>query len=292
MADRSTVSPAEARPDPPPVPSRWREAGDHWRLYRHLVVAQIRSEWQYRTSFVFFVLAQAAVTVLELAAILLLLEVVPELGGWDRAQIVLLYGLATVPFALTDVVVSPVEDLAGYVREGTFDRLLLRPMSALVQLCAMEFELRRVGKVVPNLVALVWGLGANDVSWDLRSVVLVVGAMIVGSAVYTALWVLSASTSFWVVSALEATHAFTFGGQFANQYPLHLYPGWVRAVLGWAEPLAFVAYVPTLSLLDAPNPLAVPDWLILVSPVAAAGAIGAALLVWSAGIRHYQGTGS
>ena len=275
-----------------PSPRSWRDLGDHWHLYRRLVVAQIRSEWQYRTSFAFFALAQAAVTVLELAAILLLLEVVPELGGWNPGQIVLLYGLATVPFALTDVVVSPVEALAGYVREGTFDRLLLRPVSALVQLCAMEFELRRVGKLLPNLAALVWGLAVNDIDWGLRSIVLILLAMVVGSVIYAALWIASAATSFWVVSALEATHAFTFGGQFANQYPLHLYPGWIRAVLGWAVPLAFVAYVPALALVDAPNPLALPGWLILVAPAASIGALGVSLLVWSAGIRHYQGTGS
>ncbi len=264
----------------------------HWRLYRRLIGAQIRSEWQYRTSFILFVLAQAMITALELAAIVIILEVVPDLGGWSPAQVALLYGLATVPFALTDVIISPVEDLATYVRMGTFDRLLLRPMSAMVQLCAMEFELRRAGKLIPNVAALVVGLVATDLAWSAATVGRLVLALVVGSLIYSALWITAAAISFWLVSAQEATNALTYGGNFANQYPLHLYPRWIRAVLGWAVPLAFVAYVPAIEILEAPNPLDVPSWFVAASPVVALASLGVAWMVWSAGIRHYQGTGS
>lgn len=273
------------------IPTRG-EVGAHWRLYRRLIGAQIRSEWQYRTSFVFFVSAQALVTALELAAIVIILDVVPDLGGWSPAQVALLYGLATVPFALTDVLISPVEDLSTYVRMGTFDRLLLRPMSALVQLCAMEFELRRAGKLIPNVAALVFGLVANDLAWTIGTVMRIALALTVGSLIYTALWITAAAVSFWLVSAKEATNALTYGGNFSNQYPLHLYPRWIRAVLGWAVPLAFVAYVPAIELVDAPNPLSVPGWFVAASPVVALASLVAAGMAWSAGIRHYQGTGS
>jgi ABC-2 type transport system permease protein len=288
-----TVDPSGLRP---PVGSGRRptrdEVGAHWRLYRRLVGAQIRSEWQYRTSFVFFVTAQAMITALELAAIVIILDVVPDLGGWSPAQVALLYGLATVPFALTDVIISPIEELSTYVRMGTFDRLLLRPMSALVQLCATEFELRRAGKLIPNLAALVVGLVANDLAWTIGTVMRIALALTVGSLIYAALWITAAAVSFWLVSAKEATNALTYGGNFSNQYPLHLYPRWIRAVLGWAVPLAFVAYVPAIEILDAPNPLSVPGWFVAASPVVALASLVAAGMAWSAGIRHYQGTGS
>ena len=290
LADDRT--PTDGPVDDPAARGPVAELRAHWGLYRRLVGAQIRSEWQYRTSFVLFVTAQAMITALELAAIVIILDVVPDLGGWSTAQVALLYGLATVPFALTDVVVSPIEDLSTYVRLGSFDRLLLRPMSAMVQLCAMEFELRRAGKLIPNVVALAYGLAATDPGWGLGTVLRLGLSLSVGSAVYTALWITAAAIAFWLVSAQEATNALTYGGNFANQYPLHLYPRWIRAVLGWAVPLAFVAYVPAIELLDAPNPLGVPGWFFVASPLVAAAALGVALLVWSAGIRHYQGTGS
>jgi ABC-2 type transport system permease protein len=268
------------------------DVGTNGRLYRRLVVAQIRSEWQYRTSFVLFALAQALITALELAAILIVLTVVDDLGGWTADEVILLYGLATVPFTLTDVVVSPVEDLSTHVRSGTFDRLLLRPLSPLVQICALEFELRRLGKSIPTVAALIWGLASVDVAWNPGRVAVVAVALASGVVIYSALWIATASVAFWAVATQEAANAVTYGGDFANQYPLHLYPGWVRAVLGWLIPLAFVAYVPALAILDAPNPLGVPAWFVGLSPVAAGAAAAMAGVVWSAGIRHYQGTGS
>ncbi|MFT7649221.1 MAG: ABC-2 type transport system permease protein [Candidatus Poriferisodalaceae bacterium] len=102
----------------------------------------------------------------------------------------------------------------------------------------------------------------------------------------------TSSLSFWAVAASEATNSFTYGGQFANQYPLHLYPSWIRGVIGWTIPLAFVAYVPSIRLLDAPNSLDLPHWLAYASGPVAIATCAVAGLAWRAGIRHYQSTGS
>lgn len=262
------------------------------RLYRRIVGARIRSDWQYRASFVTFLIGQAMVTALEFVAVLLLLDVSPSLGGWNGGQVAFLYGLATLPFGLADLAVSPVERVAEYVRAGTFDRILLRPMPALLQITAQEFELRRIGKIIPAAAVLLWATPRVEVDWDPTTVTVLVMAVLSGTVIYSALWIASAAATFWLVDSQQATNAMTYGGQFANQYPLQLYRGWIRAVLGWGIPLAFVAYVPTVFLLDAANPLNLPRWLIyLVVPVAAA-TLGLSVVIWSIGIRHYQGTGS
>ena len=263
-----------------------------WGLYRRLIGARIRSEWQYRASFFMFLTAQAAVTALEFVAILILLDVVPDLGGWTAREVGFLYALATVPFALTDVVVSPVERTSQHVRDGSFDRFLLRPVPAIVQICANEFELRRIGKLVPNLTVMVWAISGVDVAWDGATIARLVLALTGGIVIYSALWVLAAAASFWLVAANEATTALTYGGEFSNQYPLHLYRGWIRAVLGWAVPLAFVAYVPSIRILGAANPLDLPHRLYLATVPVAAALSAVAAMVWSLGVRHYQGTGS
>ncbi len=265
---------------------------DGLHVYRLMVAAKIRSAWQYRTSFVMFLFAQATITSLEFVTILLLFDVVPDLGGWDRREVALLYGLATLPFAASDLIISPVERLSVHVRAGTFDRFLLRPASSLLQICAMEFELRRIGKLLPGVAVLWWAMAGVDVDWTPSSVGLLVLALTSGTVIYSALWIATASLSFWIVATQEATNAVTYGGQFANEYPLHLYPGWIRAVLGWIVPLAFVAYVPAVALLDVPNPLALPDDLVYASIPVAAATLVVSLRLWSLGIRHYQSTGS
>ncbi|MGB5757786.1 MAG: ABC-2 family transporter protein [Acidimicrobiales bacterium] len=271
---------------------RWGRVSGDARLYRLLVGARIRSDWQYRTSFLTLLVGQALVTALDFAAILLLLELVPELGGWRPAQVAFLYGLASVPFGLADLMVSAVERVGVYVQAGTLDRLLLRPVPILLQISALEFELRRIGKLVPSLIVLAWAIPRVDVDWSAGAIIVLLVAVACGTAVYSSLWILVAAVALWVVGMKEATYAVTFGGQYANQYPLHLYRGWIRAVLGWIIPLAFVAYVPSLFLLDAANPLLLPSWLVYLSAPVTALIATVATICWGIGIRHYQGTGS
>ncbi len=261
-------------------------------LYRRIIGARIRSDWQYRTSFFTFLAGQAMVTSLEFVTVLLVLEVSPSLGGWDVHEVAFLYGMATVPFAIADVFISPVERVTDYVQAGTFDRILLRPLPALLQVTSQEFELRRVGKLIPAVAVLLWAIPSVDVTWSPTEIGLLLVAVTCGTVVYSSLWVVGAAASFWLIASRPAMNALTYGGQYANQYPLHLYQGWIRAVLGWAIPLAFVAYVPTVFLLGAPNPLNLPRYLMyLIVPVAAAS-VAVAGFIWRLGIGHYQGTGS
>jgi len=56
--------------------------------------------------------------------------------------------------------------------------------------------------------------------------------------------------------------------------------------------LAFVSYYPALYVLERPDPLGLPVWLRLLSPVAAVALAGVAAVAWSLGVRRYQSTGS
>ena len=92
-------------------------------IYGRMAAARLRSDWQYRTSFVALMISQSLVTALEFAALIMIVDLVPALGQWTRAEVAFLYALAAVPFALSDLVISPVETTSRHVQEGTFDRL-------------------------------------------------------------------------------------------------------------------------------------------------------------------------
>jgi ABC-2 type transport system permease protein len=261
-------------------------------LYGHIAAARIRSDWQYRTSFLLLTVSQGAINSVEFVAILILVSLVPSLGGWSTAEVAFLYALASVPFGVADIFVSSVDRTSRYVQAGEMDRLLLRPVSPLLQVVALEFELRRVGKIIPSIIILAVAIPAVDVTWTLREIGLLATALVCGVVIYSALWIGTASAAFWFVASQEAANAFTYGGEFANEYPLHLYRGWIRAILGWIVPLAFVAYVPSQAILGAANPLGMPTWLVFLSAPVSIAALAIALLIWRTGISHYQSTGS
>ena len=116
--------------------------------------------------------------------------------------------------------------------------------------------------------------------------------MLSGVVIFGSVWVVSSSISFWAVGAQEVANSFTYGGSFAHQYPLQVYARWLRTLLGWVVPMAFVAYVPTLHLLDAPNPLGLPAWLSATPPLVALVCVLVARWVWALAIRQHQSTGT
>src|SRR3954465_10476339 len=98
---------------------------------------------QYRASFVIFTVAQFMSSFIDFLALLVIFEHVPRLAGWSVEGGAFLYGVSGTAFGLCDIFVSEVELLPNRIRLGTFDRLLIRPVGSLLQLCAEEFALRR-----------------------------------------------------------------------------------------------------------------------------------------------------
>jgi ABC-2 type transport system permease protein len=77
-----------------------------------------------------------------------------------------------------------------------------------------------------------------------------------------------------------------------TSYPLNIYAGWLRRLLAFVVPLAFVNYFPALYILRQPDPLDAPAFLRFASPVVAAVSVLVAREVWMFGVRHYRSTGS
>ena len=114
--------------------------------YRHLTIAQVRSQTQYRASFAADVIGSLLFGGLDVASVVVLFRVTPTLGGFGFAEVFLMTALAGCAFALADLSVGNVERLRQYVRSGLFDALLVRPLSSLAQLMVMDVATRRVGR--------------------------------------------------------------------------------------------------------------------------------------------------
>lgn len=261
-------------------------------VYARIVGSRVRSQLEYRGSFALDVVAQLIGQSIELVAILVVFTQVGSLGGFSRAEVLLMYGLAATAFGLSDLVAGQVEELSEYIRTGELDVLMLRPLGTLPQLLSADVSLKRIGRAVAGLAVLGWALAGTGIDWTPARVLLVAVAPLSGAVLFSAVWVASNAVAFWLVDAEEVARSVTYGSSFATSYPITVYGPWLRRALCFAVPSAFVAYFPALALLGRDDPLGLPGFLSWSSPVVAALAVGAAALIWRAGVRRYQGTGS
>lgn len=260
-------------------------------IYRRLIGARIRADWQYRVSFVLYTLGQAAAATMDLVAILVIFGRVHALVGWSFAEVIFLYATTGISFALADVFVSEVERASFHIRMGTFDQFLIRPLGPLFQLSTHEFALRRVGRLVQPVVMLIAVAGALRVHWTAVHMGVVLAMTVSGAVVFSAVWVITSSIAFWTVDTQEVANSFTYGGNYVTQYPLDVLHGWARRLVLFV-PLAFVNYLPTAWLTGRHQALGVPSWVGLLSPAVAVALAVLARAVWTTAIRHYRSTGS
>jgi ABC-2 type transport system permease protein len=101
-----------------------------------------------------------------------------------------------------------------------------------------------------------------------------------------------ATIAFWIVDAIEFVNAFTYGGSFLSQYPLNVFAWWLRGLVVFVLPIAFVAYFPALYVLDKPDELGFPNALRFASPLVAVLAALAAAAMWRGAVRRYRSVGS
>jgi ABC-2 type transport system permease protein len=261
------------------------------RIYLRLVGARVRGQLEYRASLVLQLLGTAALTVIDFVAILVLFENVDALDGWTLEEIALLYAIATISFALTDLVVGHLDLFPQMIRDGTFDQILVRPLPSLLQVVASDFSLRRIGKALQGGGVLVFALVRLELDWTPGKMLVLVGAVLAGTVIYAAVWVALATVAFWIVDAIEFVNAFTYGGSFLAQYPLTIFGRWLRGLVLFVLPLAFVAYFPALVLLDRESGLPLPAELGYLTWVVALVAALIANVVWTGAVRHYRSAG-
>ncbi len=262
------------------------------RLWRLLVVARIRAQWQYRASFVIDTIASFATSSLDFLAVLAIFTHLHTLGGWSVHQVAFLYGAGGIGFAMADLFVSNLEQTSQLVRTGQFDVMLIRPAGTLTQVIAGDVSLRSVGKATQASLVLVYALSGAAIHWTVGRALMMLAIVACGALIFSAVWIAGSCIVFLTVDGDEATNAITYGGNFFAQYPLDVFGPWLRRLLGFVVPTAFVAYFPALYVLGKPMPFGLPGWVRFASPLVAAVALGVATAVWHIAVRHYRSTGS
>jgi ABC-2 type transport system permease protein len=262
------------------------------RAYVALLGGQFRSVASYRASFVFEVVTNVCGTAFDVLTVLVLFGVTGVVGGFTLPEALLTVSLSSCGFALADFTVGNIDRLKTYVRTGTLDAVLVRPLSALAQLLLMDLPLRKVLRVLLGVAVLGVAVRLNGLDWTPARVVLLVLAPLAGAVFFGAIFVLCASLAFWWVDSGEIGSAFTYGGREFASYPVTVYAGWFRASFAYGLGFGFVSYQPALALLGRADPLGLPAWAGYVSPLVALVAAALAAAVWRTGIRHYRSTGS
>jgi ABC-2 type transport system permease protein len=261
-------------------------------IYRRLIGAQVRGQASYRASFIIDLVGQLVAPAIDVLAILAVFRVARTLGGFTAPEVLVMFGITATAFALADTTVGNIEKIREYVRRGLLDAVLVRPLSVLGQLLALDFTTRRATRILLGAAIFVAACARAGVDWTPARIAVAVLAPLWGAVFFGSVFIGAATVAFFWIDSGEFANGFTYGGRDFTSYPINVYSGVFRRLFAYSLGFAFVAYYPALTLLGRPDPLGLPGWIAWVSPLVSLAAALFAALAWRFGVRHYRSTGS
>jgi ABC-2 type transport system permease protein len=172
-------------------------------MYGRLLGVQLRSQLQYRVSFLLDLFSTGMIVLFEFGSMALVLQRFDSLQGWRLPEIAFLYGLVEISIGLMDMMFSGFDppDFGRRVRQGTFDQFLLRPIKITTQVMGASLELRRLGKIAFGIGLFVYALSLNNIIWTLPKLLylpVVIASLV---AFFGGLFIMGSTVTFWTVDS-------------------------------------------------------------------------------------------
>lgn len=258
-----------------------------FKLYSHYLSIVFRSAMQYKVSFWIMVIGHFFISFNVFLGVFFMFRRFSHVKDFTYSEVLLCFSIMLMEFSLAEIWARGFDTFPSMIRQGTFDRVLLRPRSPVLQVLGSKFELVRLGRVLQSVVMFGYGLTHVDVHWTAAKMMTVLFMLIGGTGLFTALFMIYAALSFFTLEGLEFMNIFTDGAREYGKYPFGVYGRKLLLLTTFGIPYALVQYYPLLYLLDRRDS---PFYIFL--PLLALWLLLPAYGLWRLGIHKYKSSGS
>ncbi len=258
----------------------------HLRLARIFAATSVAAKMEYRANFITNIVQALVQTIATVVGLGILFGNDQNVGGWSHNQAIVLIGVFTVVGSLVNLFIFPnLRRIAEAVRTGSMDFALLKPIDSQFLVSSREWNIFSIPEILIGLGLIAYGLvGIGNFSW--YSLPLAALLLLAALAIVYSICFMLSTIAFWFVR-VENTLELFWGFYQASQFPVSVYPAWVRMMFTFFIPMAFITTVPSEALIGKFN----------LSSSATALLVAAILLVvsrwfWRFALRSYTSASS
>lgn len=259
------------------------------RLYFTLISVSFKSQMQHRASFLMLAFTHFISTFVDIFGIWVLFDRFKIIQGWTFKELAIIYGVVHMGFATAESIARGFDTFSQMIKNGDFDRLLLRPLGTLFQVATRDIQMMRIGRFLQGFIVLVWACKEMEFFFFSIQTLIIILSIIGITSFFYGLFVIQATISFWTTETLEIMNITTYGGVEAGQYPMSIYTPIFRYFFTFIIPLACVAYYPIAIMLKHET---FPLWFGTLFPLAGIVFLYLSSQFWKIGVSHYHSTGS
>ncbi len=264
---------------------------DAIKLYFSFAKVAFVTQLEYRLSYILRTFSKVINWFAGFVMILVLLSKFQSMGGWSMYEILFLYAMNELSYALAATFcMGTFSRLSRHIQNGSFDQVLTKPISPLLYLVCLNVSAGYTSNYVIGIVMISVCLSklsivltAGKIAW---LVIVILGAACIHAAGFTATNV----PAFWMIKNSSAMGLFYWQPMRFVEYPLTIYNTAIQGILTFVLPYAFISFYPAQYFLGKET-LFHPA-LQFMTPVVGVLLLGLAYLFWLKGVNSYKSTGS
>ncbi|MEN4041958.1 MAG: ABC-2 family transporter protein [Anaerolineaceae bacterium] len=223
----------------------------------------------------------------ELVSLQIIFTNTSDLSGWGMGELIALLGIWRLANTLMSALVWPnTERFNQSIRDGTFDYVLIQPVSSQFLVSFSRIVVWRAWEIVLAAVLVTVGISMSHAIVNAANVIRFLALAVSGMAVLYSLWIVLIAFTFWFIkfdNNVTILHALMESGRF----PATIYPDWLRFIITFVIPIAVATTVPLQGLRGDLSG----GQVILFLAIGAASVFISAR-IWQAGVRRYSSASS
>lgn len=251
------------------------------------------SRMQYRVDSLVATLAVFLREATSIIVIYLALMKFDHINSWNVDEMLFLFSLLFITYGIVVTLFADLRDFSIMIREGRFDRLMVRPRGLLFQLISNNADiLAAFGHGILGILLFVLSAGRVGIDWSVVSVLYYIAAIIGGVLIQGGVFIFFAALSFYFVETNSIREIFYWNMRKFAGYPISIYNKLIQNLMIYVIPFAFVNYFPAQFLLRKPDMEAYPQIYMYLPPVVGLVIYLLAYGFWRISVGHYTSTGN
>ena len=257
------------------------------KLYFNSLALHLKSELEYRMSFIISFLSQILIFFTYYFVIIPLFSKFNNIKGFTLYEVLLCFSIIQFGFDFNEVFARGIDKFDKLIIEGGFDRLLLRPKNLILQVLCSDGDFVKVSRLIQAIIVLVIALINLKVELTFLKVICLILMLMASCVIFFGIFLLAASYCFITIQGLEVRNVFTDGGKHMAQYPIGVFKKGFVFFFTFIIPYAFVNYYPLLYFIGKSDNI-----LYAFSPLIVFLYLIPCFIVFYMGVKKYEGSGS
>lgn len=243
-------------------------------------------EMEFRGNFIANCITTVAWLIYYLFFIQIIYSHTNQVAGWTKGQMLILAGSFSFCWGLMNALFTPnLSMLPEYIQRGTFDLTLTKPVDSQFLASSRMVNLAEFSRAFMSLLVVAYGVRMDHTELSFSNVCIYLALMGCSTMIILGIDSLIMTLSFWLVRIRNLDAAFWSISAMAR-WPVDIFEKFVRNLLTFFFPLAFIATVPARGLTNT-----LQLWMLPLAMLFALVLMAASRMLWLKATRDYTSAG-